>query len=175
MPEYATNADRTVSAPLEDALESYEAYRAALDALFETLNVVGSECRGGPEGAIANAVVASIEGGAVVPQSQHEPYGVLGPTGSRVSVQPISEGGGLMGGFIQMPERERNWDELAIVVFAERRPRVVHFIPSERLPEVARVLGVLPGGRIVFDQFQAANLMLEPVIAAALGVRTVLL
>jgi hypothetical protein len=73
-----------------------------------------------------------------------------------------------------------SWDTLAVVAFQHCQPVCAHLIDAERFPAIEADLDaskspLSKGGAACVGEILHCNIILEPVKAATLGVRTVLL
>lgn len=170
---------------IEQMLQAYEAYRGSLMDLFDALDIM--QCYAGPpEMLISRLLVAELLGGVALPERDHVLTGVFGPDGERVAVVVVSDHAGWQSGRIMPPDpsslpSSMGWDLLAVVAFQHASPTVVHLIPANRFRDVVLALSVPSsrpasfGNLVCLDELFHCNLVLEPAVAAALGVRTVLL
>lgn len=158
---------------LVQILSACDEYQESLARLYWRLDI--SECYvGRPELLVAGLIVAELIGGVALPlESEFSRFAeVISREGERVRVYAVSDLY-LFDGFIEAEDRD-GWDLLAIVAFVKARPVMAHVIPRGRIRSVAEAFGRsgLSRGHVAISMFLHCNLDLEPVIAAALGVRS---
>lgn len=161
---------------LNDLLDAHEDYRLALLEFYRRLDI-SPFYAGEPRGLFAGLLVAQTVGGLALPAPREESFYldpmVLSASGDRIRVLCISDRDGVITGGSHV-RANNTFEELAIVAFVHAKPVAVHLIPSDRIETVGKCLGdpVFPGGGLCVTMGTHVNLMLEPVIAAAHGVRT---
>lgn len=163
---------------LVDILDAYEEYRESLLRLYNRLDI--SSCYAGdPSPLVAGLIVAQLVGGVALP-IQNGVLGnaeVIGLKGERVSVRITSDRDGMLAGF-SVPIKTDDYDVLALVAFVHARPVAVHLIPRERLAAVCDVFGQTGGPfgtMLPIAVLTHTHFVVEPVVAAAMGVHTILL
>lgn len=163
---------------LANILMAYEEYRESLLRLYNRLDI-GSCYAGDPNPLVAGLLVAQVLGGVALPLSG----GVLGnvevfgPDGERVRVYVASDCDGMFQVF-SVTMKSDDYDVLAMVAFVHARPVAVHLIPRDRLAAVCEVFGQTGGPfgpMLPIAVLTHAHFVVEPVIAAAMGVQTILL
>ncbi len=174
--EMMAGDERAIAVSLEDLLGAHGKYRAAL---LEMLQCIGLEPHEGrsPEIAFARVLVASVVGGTPLPQGHYERYHVLGPDGCRIAVYTADDMSSAVNGWVIDPAEAEGVDAVALVVFLQHRPSAVHLIPIERVAALAAALGgdSVPEGSLTMNRTLNDNLVMEPVVSAALGVVSTLL
>jgi hypothetical protein len=161
---------------LVGVLDAHQRYR---QALFDMLTEIGLEPYEGrsPEQAFARILVATVVGGTALPQGHYERYHVLGPDGCRIAVYTADDMSSAVNGFVIDPAETEDLDAVALVVFLQHRPSAVHLIPIARVAALAGELGgeSAAEGSLTMNRALNDNLVMEPVVSAALGVVSTLL
>ena len=168
--------ERAIAVSLEDLLGAHDKYRAAL---LEMLQCIGLEPHEGrsPEIAFARVLVASVVGGTPLPQGRYERYQVLGRDGCRIAVYTADDMSSAVNGWVVDTAAVDGIDAVALVMFIQHRPSAVHLIPVSRVASLCAALGDQhsPKGSLTLSRALNDNLVMEPVVSAALGVVSTLL
>jgi len=168
-------------AEVSETMQVYAAFDEARHQLLEHFGRREHEI-GSVESAVAARLVALLTQGVEVPSNPGLPK-VLAPNGRRIAVtNQRVERAGLFSCFLASP-RIGDWDEIALVIFLRGRPQVIHIIDRERIPFVEQMLGVGLGGSlggrkpegVALNVLFHSNVMLDPLLAEASGVRTFVL
>ena len=161
---------------LSGLLDAHERYR---QALFEMLTEIGLERHEGrsPEQAFARILVATVVGGTALPQGHYERYQVMGRDGCRIAVYTADDMSSPRNGWVVDTAAVDGIDAVALVMFIQHRPSAIHLIPVNRVASLCAALGDehSPKGSLTLNRALNDNLVMEPVVSAALGVVSTLL
>ena len=168
--------ERAIAVSLEDLLGAHGKYRAALLEMLQRIGLEPHEGRS-PEIAFARVLVASVVGGTPLPQGHYERYQVLGRDGCRIAVYTADDMSSAVNGWVINPAETEGVDAVALVMFIQHRPSAVHLIPVNRVASLCAALGDehSPKGSLTLNRALNDNLVMEPVVSAALGVVSTLL
>ena len=161
---------------VDEVLLAHERYRTSLIEMCRELGLAPHE-GSSPQQSFARVLVASIVGGTPLPQGHFERYHVLGRDGGRIAVYTADDSSSAVNGWVIKPDEVEGVDAVALVMFINHRPRAVHLIPLDRVAPVSRELGVgrCAAGSLTMNRALAENILMEPVVAAVMGVATTLL
>lgn len=161
-------------------LNDWHAFVDASETARRSAGISGAVSPRPPIPWLAAALVAEITSGTVDPWPMLF-GGVLTADGRMIGIFTVDTGDDLrMRGAVSIEYATKMLDETAIVALSNMRPYAVHFISSERLRAVSECFGVEgsswpPAQGFAHDIYLLSDLELDPVVAAVMGVRTVML